>query len=100
MVFITWLRGVDSGLLSRAFEQPRQAGRGPGPYASGTAAAVTSGPLFRKPGHAFAQLRTHLLDGVLDVGFQHLGVLAAAVGVLLDPLARELAVLDLLEDAP
>src|SRR5580658_4321991 len=55
----------------------------------------TSGSPGFQPGHARAQLRAHLLNGMSEIGLQQLGVFAAAALVLGDPLTREFSLLDL-----
>src|SRR6185437_146069 len=59
--------------------------------------AIPSGAALVEPGHAGAQCLADFLDLPVDVLGQHLLIVLLAAGVLLDPLARELAGLDLLE---
>src|SRR5579883_585860 len=56
-----------------------------------------SGALFVEPGHAGAQRLADFLDLMVDVVLQELLIALAAGGVLLDPLARELARLHFLQ---
>src|SRR5262245_39562902 len=56
-------------------------------------------PFVVQPGHARTQGQADLLDGVIDVLLEQLLVVRLPLGVLLDPLARELAALDFLQDA-
>ncbi len=51
-----------------------------------------------QPGHARTQLLTDPFDRMARVLFQHAAKILRTILVLLDPLARELAALDLLED--
>src|SRR5690606_33100400 len=70
------------------------------PAAPGVRSRVAPVPLrasLLQPRHSRAQFRTHLLDRVLQILLHELVVLLASLSVLRNPLARKLAVLNLLE---